>query len=348
MTASAATPSSTASIVNVAALANVSTATVSRVLSGKRTKDDDIARRVREAADRLGYSANYAASALRSAESNTIGLIIPGVDDVFSTQLTHELEPLVNAEGRQLALGIGGTREDQKKRIGLMAARRVDGLIVTVNAGSDPADLLAQYARTMPIVQIGGYQSTFRTSQVSIDDEASMDMGLDHLAGTGRRSVAFMAGDGNDLESRLLEMFPARAQRFGLFTRGDWNRTGELSVYRGFECAMRLYCNARSGDTDFRARPDALLCRNDAVALGAMTALRALHLRVPQDVAVIGYGDSPLAAIAMPQLTTVRPPTRKIAAEALRLIAAGPDSPAHITLPSRLIVRGSSARTAVS
>ena len=101
MTANEPAESSSASIVNVAAIANVSTATVSRVLSGKRTKDDDIARRVRAAAHSLNYSVNFAASALRSTVTRTIGLIVPSVQDPFSARLIDTLEPLVNQSGVQ-------------------------------------------------------------------------------------------------------------------------------------------------------------------------------------------------------------------------------------------------------
>lgn len=154
------TESSSASIVNVAAIANVSTATVSRVLSGKRTKDDDIARRVRAAARTLNYSVNFAASALRSTVTRTIGLVVPSAQDPFSARLIDTLEPLVNQSGRQLALSVGRTPEVQKERIVLMAARHVDGLIVVPLPGVDLGDVLAQYAQEIPAVQIGGLQHT--------------------------------------------------------------------------------------------------------------------------------------------------------------------------------------------
>ena len=94
--------SSTSSITDVAALARVSKATVSRVLSGRRTKDDNIAKRVRDAAEQLNYQANSAASALRSDTTNTIGLIMPGPTDPLAARLLAELEPEVNRSGRQL------------------------------------------------------------------------------------------------------------------------------------------------------------------------------------------------------------------------------------------------------
>ena len=107
------------SITNVAATAGVSIATVSRVLSGKRGKDDDIARRVREAAKQLGYSVNYAASALRSDVTKTIGLVIPSATEPFAAQLLDEIEPTIDTESQQLLLGIGATQEAQAERIGI-------------------------------------------------------------------------------------------------------------------------------------------------------------------------------------------------------------------------------------
>ena len=111
--ASASATSANSSITNVAALANVSIATVSRVLSGKRTKDDDIARRVRAAAAHLNYSVNYAASALRSTVTNTIGLVIPTANDPFCAQLLDEIEPVIDVDSQQLLLGIGGDQATQ-------------------------------------------------------------------------------------------------------------------------------------------------------------------------------------------------------------------------------------------
>ena len=110
--------SSTSSITDVAALARVSKATVSRVLSGRRTKDDNIAKRVRDAAEQLNYQANSAASALRSDTTNTIGLIMPGPTDPLAARLLAELEPEVNRSGRQLLLGLG---DDQ--RTGMRSGR---------------------------------------------------------------------------------------------------------------------------------------------------------------------------------------------------------------------------------
>ena len=188
--ASASAASANSSITNVAALANVSIATVSRVLSGKRTKDDDIARRVRAAAAHLNYSVNYAASAL----PNTIGLVIPTANDPFCAQLLDEIEPVIDVDSQQLLLGIGGDQATQIQRIESLVDRHVDGLIVLPAWGAYLSAELEHYASTLPIVQVGGRQCSFRTSMVSVDENAAMEIVIGHLAERGIASVAYMAG----------------------------------------------------------------------------------------------------------------------------------------------------------
>lgn len=323
------------SITNVAALANVSIATVSRVLSGKRTKDDDIARRVRAAAEQLNYSVNYAASALRSTITNTIGLIIHSATETFSAQLLDEIEPTIDVDSQQLLLGIGPNQAAQGERIASLVARHVDGLIVVPAAGADLTEILEQYAGTLPIVQVGGRQRSFHTSMVGIDEDAAMEMTIGHLADQGIESVAYMAGKEISFESaELFAMFHTQVRAHHLKTQADWNRFGERSVQRGFDCAMRLF-------SEPLVQPEAVVCADDTIAFGMMVALHALGLRVPQDVLIVGYNDSPIASTTMPTLTSVRPPFQQIVSEALRLIALGPEHPAHVSLPPQLIVRDS-------
>lgn len=322
------------SITNVAALANVSIATVSRVLSGKRDKDDDIARRVRAAAEQLNYSVNYAASALRSDVTNAIGLVIPSATDSFSAQLLDEIEYASDANEQQLMIGIGNDQTTQIDRIESLVARHVDGLIVVPAVNADLTDTLDHYAGTMPIVQIGGHQQSFRTSMVSIDENAAMELIMRHLTERGAHAVAYMASKEISFESaELFTMFHTQVRSYRLTTHTDWNQFGERTVQRGYDCSMRLFAKDN--------RPDALVCADDAVAFGAMVALHTLGLRVPEDVRIVGFDDSPLAATTMPTLTSVQPPFEQIVAESLRLISTGNSTPAHVSLLPQLVIRES-------
>lgn len=270
--------SSTSSITDVAALARVSKATASRVLSGRRTKDDNIAKRVRDAAEQLNYQANSAASALRSDTTNTIGLIMPGPTDPLAARLLAELEPEVNRSGRQLLLGLGDDQRTQTERIEAMLARRVDGLVVMPPQDASAAELFA----------------TLQTS------------------------------------TRVMN----------LMTEPGWTTFGDNSAKRGYHDVMRLF-----GDKG--NRPNALICATDDVAIGALMALNQLGIRVPDEVKVIGSGDSPAAAIADPPLSSILPPCRLIAHEALRLISVSASSkhwlPAHTAYPPQLVQRESTS-----
>lgn len=352
--------SSRASIVNVAAIAKVSTATVSRVLSGKRTKDDDIARRVRAAADKLDYSANAAAAALRSNKNNVIGLAAPSANDPFAAQLIDMLGPVIDAAGRQLSIGISGTPNQLGRRIDALAARHVGGLIVVSSPGADLAGALDRHAARTPIVRIGGCHQPFLTSTVTLDHDEAMAVALRHLVATGVRSVAYLPGIGGAYDSAVLAAsFHAQARAFGLdecATQGheidgdgcvsgganEDDVSSEAAIRRGFDHVMTMYGEGTG------PRPQALLCHDDAVALGAMHALNMLGLRVPQDVSIISYGDSQLATAAMPQLTSIHPPMRQIVAEAMRLLEVKTESPVHVSLPSCLVIRESTTAPAAT
>ncbi|KFI54479.1 LacI family DNA-binding transcriptional regulator [Bifidobacterium callitrichos] len=328
---------SQASIVEVATLADVSTATVSRVLSGRRTKDDEIAARVRKAAAELNYSVNYAASALRSDVTNTIGLVIPTASDNFSAGLLDALEPIVDDDSRQLLLGIGADEATQIDRIDALCSRKVDGLIAVTSAGADLSRVFDKYADTIPIVQVGGRQRSFRTNMVSIDENTAMEAIIRHLAEQGVHSVAYLAGKEVSFESaELFAMFHTQVRAAGLTTDSDWNRFGDRTVSRGFDCTIRLF-----GE---RGHPDAVVCADDTIAFGVMMALHALGMNVPEDIKVVGYNDSPIASASLPTMTSVRPPYAQIVSESLRLIESGPGHPAHVSLPPQLVVRVSSTR----
>ena len=216
-----------------------------------------------------------------------------------------------------------------------MVDRHVDGLIVLPAWEAYLSAELEHYASTLPIVQVGGRQCSFRTSMVSVDENAAMEIVIGHLAERGIASVAYMAGKEISFESaELFTMFHTQMRAHHLATETEWNKFGDRSVQRGFNCAMRLF-------SEPLVQPEAVVCADDAIAFGVMVALHSLGLRVPEDVLVVGYNDSPIARTTMPPLTSVRPPFKQIVSEALRLLNDGPDSPAHISLAPQLIVRES-------
>ena len=220
-------------------------------------------------------------------------------------------------ERQQLLLGIGNEQHTQDERIESLVARKVDGIIIVPAAGVDLAHTLDRTTMTPPIVQGGGRQRSFRTSMVGIDENAAMESIVAHLAEQGVRSAAYLAGKEVSFESaEMFAMFHTQMRTHRLVTDTSWNRFGDSTVERGYQCVWRMFA-----DSDARP-PEAVICADDMIALGAMIALQTLGIRVPT-------------------LTSVRPPFLQIVTEALRLIGQGPDQAAHISLLPQLIVRGS-------
>ncbi|KAB7790141.1 LacI family DNA-binding transcriptional regulator [Bifidobacterium leontopitheci] len=329
-----------ASITDVAVKANVSKATVSRVLSGRRNKEDDIARRVRQAAEQLNYQANAAASALRSDTTNIIGLVIHDPLDPFCARMVAELEPMVSDDGKQLLIGVGADAATQAERIDAMLARRVDGLAVIPPSDAGEPLPLDDYVGDVPLVQISGHSLSLHTNWVGVDESAAMKLVLSHLAAHNSTSVAFLsrAVDSSDA-AQLLGTFQNSVSMMTMMTEPGWTTFGDGTAERGYRDAMELF--GRRGP-----RPNGLICASDDVAIGAMMALARLGLDVPGDVKIIGSGDTPAAGTSWPTLTSIRPPCHLIAHETLRLIDVSGSKhwlPAHVAFPPQLVQRESTS-----
>lgn len=341
MTTNASETGTNNSITNVAALAHVSTATVSRVLTGRRTKDDDISRRVKKAAEQLNYSVNYAASALRSDKTNTIGLVLPDPITPLISRLLSFLEPAAGEIGKQLLVTLGSDGQTQRNRVETLVSRRVDGIIVVPTQGADLRTVLEQYVKNVPIVQVYGHSSSFHINWVGVDETAAMQLVISHLAEYNATSMAYFSEsvDSNSAAD-LFITFQSSTNLLNILTQPNWTTFGENTVRRGYDDAMRLF---NTTDT----KPNAVICASDAIAVGVEMALNRLGIQIPEEVKVMGFGDYPEAQIVMPTLSSMRPPTSLIASEALRLISIENSEkrwlPAHIAFPPRLIQRESTS-----
>ena len=248
---------------------------------------------------------------------------MPGPTDPLAARLLAELEPEVNRSGRQLLLGLGDDQRTQTERIEAMLARRVDGLVVMPPQDANTAAFLDDYIGMTSLVQAFGHSTSF------------------HLAEYNANSIAFLSGNVNSASAaELFATLQTSTRVMNLMTEPGWTTFGDNSAKRGYHDVMRLF-----GDKG--NRPNALICATDDVAIGALMALNQLGIRVPDEVKVIGSGDSPAAAIADPPLSSILPPCRLIAHEALRLISVSASSkhwlPAHTAYPPQLVQRESTS-----
>lgn len=324
---------------DVARASGCSVATVSRVLAGTRPVGAETARTVREAAERLGYRPNHVARALRSRFTGTVGLVLPQITNPFFPSLVRELEHALHAEGRALLLADCDDDPDaEAARIAALLGRRVDALLLIPADERRSRDAVASAAARVPVVLLDRGCGPGVADAVAVDNAAGMSLVLEHLAATGRRRPCFVGAAGT--ASAAAERRAAYVAGAGVLGPGAAERLelGDFSVEWGRAAVDRVW----------PSRPDALVCANDLIAVGALQRLRQLGADVPGEVAVTGFDDIPLAGLADPALTTVRQPVAELAAEAAHLLFGRPgggtaDSRRTVRLAPSLVARASSA-----
>ncbi|KAB2387910.1 LacI family DNA-binding transcriptional regulator [Actinomadura montaniterrae] len=329
-------------IAQVAERAGVSTATVSRVLSGRGPVSAAVQRKVRKAADDLGYQVNSIARALRNSRTDTVGMVVPSISNPFFTSLVESVEHALGREGKELLLcDARSDPEVEARRLATLVARNVDGIIVSPSHGTLSGAAVQETAGRLPLVQLDRFVGGTSTDWVGVDDVAAMRQVMDHLHAGGARSAAF-AGSllTNSSTEQRFAGFRRRSEDLGITVDPDQILLGDYSVEWGETAAARLIA---AGDL-----PDAIVCADDLIALGVTRACRAHGVDVPGRVQVTGYDNIEFSRLSEPALTTVDQPRDRIATEAVRLLAAaageadgdrGPS--AHIALVPTLVVRES-------
>lgn len=333
-----------ATIKDVARVAQVSTATVSRVLSGNRPTAAGSRERVLAAARELNFRPNAVARSLRSTGTRTIGLVVSDLLNPFFTELTRAVEDTARAAG--YAVIVGNADEDpaqQDHYVRILLERQVDGLIVVPTVETSPL-LHEAAALDRHLVLVDRPAADVDAPTVLADASAAIDQLVDHLLATGRRDLAILAGPDQAGSSR---------QRLAAFTAALARRGRPLAPERVWHGDFR----AESGYAGMAALltevdgPDAILVANGPMALGALQFLAEhpeRHARVPEDVALAAVDDMPWFSLLRPTLTAIAQPTVKLGERAMHMLLAriaGEEVPDE-RLACRLVLRESTLRSA--
>ena len=332
-------------IYEVARRSGVSTATVSRVMAegtGFSTATRD---RVRATAAELGWFPNGPARGLASRRTGIVGLIFPDVggsgeaeeeSPLYVDQVIRGAERAATAAGN--AVLIAATQTESGRKLALSVAAKVDGLVVL--ARSLPDEDITTIARSMPVVVLASLGGS--TDCVRADNRGGCHAITEHLIAAHKLTdLAFLAGpDGSPDSDERFAGFRAALRAAGLPMPRRPAGSGGFTESGGEQAVRRLLAGGR--------RPAAIVCGNDEMALGALTALRAAGLRVPGDVAVTGFDDIAAARHVRPALTTVRQPIRALGERSVGLLldriagSDGPGQPARVAvLPVEPVIRHS-------
>ncbi len=324
---------------DVAALAGVSPATVSYVLNnGPKGVSADKRDRVLAACRRLGYRPNAIARGLRSRRTRILGLVIPDTANPYFSGLARSLEDAAFAHGYHVV--VGNSADDPAREAAHLAVLfelRVEGILfVAADVRQDGTPLTL--APDVPVVMVDRELPGLPFDAVVPDNAMGGRIAAQHLIALGHRRFGCVGGPAphRHAQERLAGLVSALVEA-GLPEPSV--REGRFDYASGFACAQRLL------DVPPDERPSALVCANDAMAIGALRAASELRLRVPDDVSVIGFDDVPQAAYTIPPLTTVAQSREMMAHMALDMLIgrlSGKQTEAHRhVVPVQLVVRSS-------
>ncbi|MDQ1553330.1 MAG: LacI family transcriptional regulator [Microbacteriaceae bacterium] len=332
-------------ISDVARLAGVSTATVSRALTGSLPVREHVKEQVQAAADSLGYAANSIARALRQERTTNVGMIVPDLSNPFFTLLVEGVEHRL--QDLQISLLLCSSHGDvtiEAERLRSLQRSQVEVVLISPTHEFESAHALKTIARTVPLIQIDQFADGVETDWVGLDDALAMRTLIQHVVERGARTAAYIGGSATDSSARSrLDAARAECLRQGVALDERNVLLGSVTIAGGEAASQRL---SESG-----ALPDVVICGADVIAYGVLQGFDRLGIKVPADVMVTGFDDIAFSALTRLSLTTIRQPIDAIAEAAVSVVQnlmgdAPPRPPHRSVLQPELIVRDSTNRVA--
>lgn len=321
----------------LAKLSGVSRATVSRVLNGGSVSEKT-RQRVQAVVGATDYRPNLAARSLASGRSNVIGVVMhidPHLlfQDPYFGQLMLGMSTTLADRSAGMMLWLG-SRSKQETLGTILSMGLLDGVVVTANDLDDPL-VDGLLASSLPTMLVGHRKADRTASYVDVDNVHAADAMTTHLVSIGRLRIGYITGTPRNVAAvDRLAGYRRAMERAGL-ADDDLVVEGDFNAPSGVAGAAKLLDRGA----------DAIFCANDSTALGALEAIRARGLRVPEDVALAGFDDLEFAAHLDPPLTTVRQGVRQQGVEAVsnlfQLIEDRSGSPRRVLLPTELVIRQS-------
>jgi DNA-binding LacI/PurR family transcriptional regulator len=331
----------TISIRDVAQRAGVSIATVSRAVNNIPTVNADLAKRVWQAIEEVGYLPNTQARALVSGRSRMLGLIVSEITNPFFPELVQEFENLAVAQGYEVL--IGSTNYEPVRTeclIRRMLQRNVDGVAV-MTFGIEEELVQKLVEREFPLVFVDAGPDLPNIRVIKVDYGEGIRQGVQHLAAFGHRQIVFISGPLR-LRSAVArrDAFLKSMAELGLTVPAEHMIEGQHTMEGGIAAMAQVL--------SLDHLPTAIMCSNDMTAIGVLHALYRTPHKVPSDISVVGFDDIHLAQFMLPPLTTVQMSCRDLAHAAIEGLRAGiePDyaesRKKESRIPTHLVVRQSS------
>lgn len=330
------------SIREVARIAGVSVATVSRALSNPEKVSSESIKKVQDAIEKVQYRPNMLARNFRSTRAYSIVVLVPDITNPFYSLVIRGIE--ARAQQRGYAVLLGDTRDSatrEQEYIKLVETRLSDGVI---QFRPNSAGTLTESQKNIAYVSACGCESTPGPS-VRIDNASAAKTIVDYLLSLGHKRIGVISGlKGNPHTQDRLAGYKLSLAKAAIPFDEELIAEGDFTMWSGLNAAP-YFCKMNH-------RPTAIFCMNDEMAIGAIQTLKSHGIKVPQDISVTGFDDIPYARYCDPALTTIAQPAEemgKVAMDTLLRLIEGktPDQVEHI-LPYEFVIRKSTAAPAKS
>ena len=323
---------------DVADRAGVSVATVSNVLGHRKVVSPLLAKNVRRAAEELGYSADRAASQLRSGKTKVIAIVVPSLDNPYFTSIIAAVEQAVRVDGYDIIVASSNNDSaSEVKRLQALLSWRPAGIMV-IPAGDDSSTSKILAANAPPFVVVDRLPDRETVDSIAIDNHQAARIAAEHLLQLGHRDVLIVA---STLQlSNIRERQAAITQAF--------TQTG-CPVPRVLEVGLTLEAvvGGLAGWFVGKERPTGIIALTNFTTIGVIAALAAAGVRVPTDISLVGFDDYIWMQAATPSITAIRQPVEKLGIEAWNCLRQRIDGsrkpPRTVRLSCALQVRNSSA-----
>jgi LacI family transcriptional regulator len=326
---------------DIARMSGVSRSTVSRVINDDPNVRESTRRKVWEIIRAINFQPNLAARSLAAGRTQVLGLVIPmAVTSIFADPyfplLIQGISSACNARGYSMMLWLAEPDFERRMAGQILYSGLIDGVIVASAVTDDPIVLALVNGKKLPFIMVGRHPNDTSVSYVDVDNRSGAAQAIEHLMSLGRKRIATVRGPrtmiaGVDRYQGYVDAFThARlAVDPNLVAEGEFSETG------GYQAMQKLLPH----------RPDAVFAASDMMAVGAMMAIEEGGLKIPEDIAVVGFDGIPTSAHTDPPLTTVRQPITRSGALAAQLLIdmIGNPSPTQhrIILTTELVIRKS-------
>jgi len=325
-------------IKDVAVKAGVSTATVSRLLAGKKAASSEVKNRVLRVVEQLGYEPNHSARNLRTRQRKVFGIVIPDLENPFFTGITRGVEETLRTAGYSLLIAHSDeSPEREEHEIRVLRAEGATGLLL-IPSRTEAAHYAAFDWANLPVVAIDRVPTGWIVDSVKTANAEGARLATDHLLQQGHDRIAILNGPAHyDVAQERLAGFIQALTARGLHIPEEWILHGDFRQEGGFHATKRLLQSPQC--------PRALFVTNHMMALGALMAIHEYGLRIPADIAIASFDDMPWGSALNPPLTAVAQPTLDLGRTAASLLLERQQDPLRavrqVILQPNLVVRAS-------